>query len=179
MDRRTFLATLAGVLLAAPLVAEAQQARRIARIGYLSGAVPAAVAPQVEAFRQGLRELGYVEGKTVVLEVRYSEGRTERIPDLARELVGLKMDVIVTGNDAATAAVKRETQAIPIVMMNSIDPVGTGFVATLAHPGGNVTGLSNVSSELSGKRLELLRQVVPRLSRVAFLWNPDLRGGGA
>jgi putative tryptophan/tyrosine transport system substrate-binding protein len=150
MDRRTFLATLAGVLLAAPLVAEAQQARRIARIGYLSGAVPAAVAPQVEAFRQGLRELGYVEGKTVVLEVRYSEGRTERIPDLARELVGLKMDVIVTGNDAATAAVKRETQAIPIVMMNSIDPVGTGFVATLAHPGGNVTGLSNVSAELSG-----------------------------
>jgi putative ABC transport system substrate-binding protein len=90
--------------------------------------------------------------------------------------VGLKLDVIVTGNDAATAAVKRETEAIPIVMTNSIDPVGTGFVATLAHPGGNVTDLSNVSSELSGKRLELLRQVVPRLSRVAFLWNP---GGGA
>jgi putative ABC transport system substrate-binding protein len=110
------------------------------------------------------------------LEVRYSEGRVERLAELARELVGLKVDVIVVGNDAATAAVKRETQAIPIVMTNSIDPVGTGFVANLAHPGGNVTGLSNISSELSGKRLELLREVVPGLSRVALLWNPDLRG---
>jgi putative ABC transport system substrate-binding protein len=123
-----------------------------------------------------LRELGYTEGKTFVLEVRYSEGRVERLPELARELVGLKVDVIVTGNDAATAAVKRETQTIPIVMGNSIDPVGTGFVVNLARPGGNVTGLSNVSSELSGKRLELLREVVPGLSRVALLWNPDLRG---
>ena len=123
-----------------------------------------------------MRELGYVEGKTVVLEVRWAEARFERLPDLARELLGLKVDVIVTSNDVATAAIKRETQTIPIVMANSIDPVGTGFVASLARPGGMVTGLSTVSAELSGKRLELLREAVPGLSRVAFLWNPDVRG---
>ena len=130
----------------------------------------------IEAFRQGLRELGYVEGKTFVLELRYGEGRVERIPELARELVGLKVDVIVTPTDVAIAAVKRETQTIPIVMAISSDPVGTGFVASLARPGGNVTGLSTISPELSGKRLELLKEVVPGLSRVAFLWNPDVRG---
>jgi putative tryptophan/tyrosine transport system substrate-binding protein len=123
-----------------------------------------------------LRELGYVEGKTFVLEIRYGEGRAERIPELARELVGLKLDVIVTATDVAIAAVKRETQTIPIVMGNSTDPVGTGFVASLAHPGGNITGLSSISPELSGKRLELLKEVVPGVSRVAFLWNPDVRG---
>jgi putative ABC transport system substrate-binding protein len=123
-----------------------------------------------------LRELGYVEGKTLVLELRYGEARTERLPELARELVGLKVDVIVTATDVAIAAVKRETQTIPIVMGNSTDPVGTGFVASLARPGGNITGLSSISPELSGKRLELLKEVVPGLSRVAFLWNPDVRG---
>jgi putative ABC transport system substrate-binding protein len=123
-----------------------------------------------------LRELGYVEGKTLVLELRYGEARTERLPELARELVGLKVDVIVTATDVAIAAVKRETQTIPIVMGNSSDPVGTGFVASLARPGGNITGLSSISPELSGKRLELLKEVVPGLSRVAFLWNPDIRG---
>jgi putative tryptophan/tyrosine transport system substrate-binding protein len=172
---RIFAALLLAVAAAGPPV-DAQQAPKVARIGYLSGASSATAARFVDAFRQGLRELGYVEGKTVVLEVRYSEGRVERLSELARELVGLKVDVIVTANDAATAAVRRETQTIPIVMGNSIDPVGTGFVATLARPGGNVTGLSNVSSELSGKRLELLREAVPGLSRVALLWNPDVRG---
>jgi len=172
---RVFAAFLLAVAAAGPPV-DAQQAPKITRIGYLSGATSAVSSHFVDAFRQGLRELGYAEGKTVVLEVRYSEGRVERLPELARELVGLKVDVIVTGNDAATAAVRRETQTIPIVMGNSIDPVGTGLVATLARPGGNVTGLSNVSSELSGKRLELLREVVPGLSRVALLWNPDVRG---
>ncbi len=175
VQRRHFLIA-AGALLAAPLAAEAQQVPKIARIGYLLPATPAAAAHLPEVFRQGLRELGYVDGKTFVLEVRYGEGRAERISELARELVGLKVDVIVTGTDVAIAAVKRETLTIPIVMAASSDPVGTGFVASLARPGGNVTGLSNISPELSGKRLELLREVVPGLSRVAFLWNPDVRG---
>jgi putative tryptophan/tyrosine transport system substrate-binding protein len=167
---------LAVSLLIAPLAAVAQQAPKIPKIGYLAAATPETAAHNLEAFRQGLRELGYVEGKTVVLEVRHGEARAERFPELARELVGLKVDVIVVATDGAIAAVKRETQTIPIVMVNSIDPVGTGFVASLARPGGNVTGLSNISAELSGKRLELLREVVPGLSRVAFLWNPDVRG---
>jgi putative tryptophan/tyrosine transport system substrate-binding protein len=129
-----------------------------------------------DSFRQKLRELGYVEGKTVVLDIRYGEGRSERISELARELVGLKVDVIVASNDVAIAAVKRETQTIPIVMGNSSDPAGTGFVASLARPGGNVTGLSSISPELSGKRLALLREAVLGLARVAYLWNPDARG---
>jgi putative ABC transport system substrate-binding protein len=156
--------------------AEAQQPKKIAKIGYLLASTPAAAAHNVEAFRQGLRELGYVEGKTVTLEVRYGEARAERLPELARELMALKVDVIVASTDVAIAAVKRETQTIPIVMAVSSDPVSTGFVASLAHPGGNVTGSSFRSPELSGKRLELLREVVPGLSRVAFLWNPDVRG---
>jgi putative ABC transport system substrate-binding protein len=112
----------------------------------------------------------------LVLEFRYGEARAERISELARELVRLKVDVIVTATDVAIAAVKRETSTIPIVMANSTDPVETGFVASLAHPGGNVTGNSNISPDLSGKRLELLTETVPGLSRVAFLWNPDIRG---
>jgi putative ABC transport system substrate-binding protein len=167
---------VAVVLLALGVTADAQQPKKIAKIGYLLPSTPAAAAHLLEAFRQGLRELGYVEGKTLVLELRYGEARTERLPELARELVGLKVDVIVTATDVAIAAVKRETQTIPIVMGNSSDPVGTGFVASLARPGGNITGLSSISPELSGKRLELLKEVVPGLSRVAFLWNPDIRG---
>jgi putative ABC transport system substrate-binding protein len=133
------------------------------------------LASSIEAFRQALRGLGHVEG-TFVLEVRYGDGRFERLPELARELVGLKMDVILATSDVVIAAIKRETQTIPIVMVFSTDPMGTGFVASLARPGGNVTGLSNISSELSRKRLELLREAVPGLSRVAALWNPDVRG---
>jgi len=157
-------------------LAAAEQPKKIAKIGYLFASTPAATAQNVEAFRQGLRERGHVEGKTFVLELRYGEARAERFPDLARELVGLKVDVIVVSTDAAIAAVKRETQTIPIVMALSNDPVGTGFVASLARPGGNVTGLSNMSPDLSGKRLELIKEVVLGLSRVAFLWNPDVRG---
>jgi putative ABC transport system substrate-binding protein len=171
----TFLA-VGAMLLALCVSVQAQQPNKIAKIGLLFPSTPSAAAHLVEAFRQGLRELGYVEGKTFVLELRFGEARAERISDFARELVGLKVDVIVTGTDVAIAAVKRETQTIPIVMGNSSDPVGTGFVASLAHPGGNVTGVSSISPELSGKRLELLREVVSKLSRVAFLWNPDVRG---
>src|SRR5262249_49269073 len=176
MKNRTTSLALSAMLLALSVSVEAQQPNKIAKIAYLAPSTPAAAAHLVEAFRQGLRELGYVEGKTFVLELRYGEAKAERISDFARELVGLKVDVMVTGTDVAIAAVKRETQTIPIVMGNSSDPVGTGFVASLARPGGNVTGLSNMSPDLSGKRLELLKEVVPALSRVAFLWNPDVRG---
>ena len=175
-DFRLLISGLCAMLFALSVNVDAQQPKKIAKIGLLAPSTPAAAAHLVEAFRQGLRELGYVEGKTFVLELRYGEARAERISELGRELVGLKVDVIVTGTDVAIAAVKRETQTIPIVMGNSSDPVGTGFVASLARPGGNVTGVSSISPELSGKRLELLREVVPGLSRVAFLWNPDVRG---
>jgi len=176
MDRRTFLGALASGLLAAPLAVEGQQAPKIPKIGWFVPGNAADFALALEAFRQGLQELGYAEGKTLVLELRYGEGLTERFSELARELVRLKVDVIVAGTDPVIAAVRRETRTIPIVMAVSTDPVGTGFVASLGRPGGHVTGLSTVSTELSGKRLELLREVVPGLSRVAFLWNPDVRG---
>jgi len=172
---RVTVALLLAVAAAGPPV-DAQQAPKIAKIGVLLLATPAGTAHLLEAFRQGLRGLGYVEGKTFVLEVRYGEARVERVPELARELVSLKVDVIVAPADSAIAAVKRETRTIPIVMTVSSDPVGTGFVASLARPGGNVTGLSAITPELSGKRLELLREAVPGLSHVAFLWNPDVRG---
>jgi len=177
MKRAGWSSILAAVvLLAVGVTAEAQQPKKIASIGYFFASTPAATAYNIEAFRQGMRELGHVEGKTFILELRYGEGRAERFPEIARELVGLKLDMIVAASDAAIAAVKRETQTIPIVMATSNDPVATGLVASLARPGGNVTGLSIISAELSGKRLELLREVVPGLSRVAFLWNPDVRG---
>lgn len=167
------------MLLAVAVIAKAQQPKKIARIGYLFASSQAATGRNIEAFRQGMRELGHVEGKTFVLKLRYTEARADRFPEIARELVGLKPDLIVAATDVAIAAVKRETQTIPIVMATSNDPVATGLVASLARPGGNITCLSLISPELSGKRLELLREVVPGLSRVAFLWNPDVRGAVA
>jgi putative tryptophan/tyrosine transport system substrate-binding protein len=166
---------LAVSLTLAPLATKGQ-APTIAKIGWLAPATQAAQAHLLEAFRQGLRELGHVEGKTFVLVPRYSEARAERLPEIARELVSLKVDVIVAAGDIAIAAVKQQTRTIPIVMAVSTDPLGTGLVASLARPGGNVSGLSMSSPELSGKRLELLKEVVSRLSRVAFLWNPEVRG---
>ena len=173
--------TLSGLVLLLAIAAAgspiyAQQTSRIPKIGFLAAPSQVSIAHAIAAFKQGLRELGYIEGKTVLLEVRLAEGVAERLPQLARELVALKPDVIVASNDAAIAAVRRETKTIPIVMAFSSDPAGAGFVASLARPGGNVTGLSTLSPELSGKRLELLREVVPGLSRVALLWNPDSRG---
>jgi putative tryptophan/tyrosine transport system substrate-binding protein len=144
---------------------DAQQVPKIPKIGLLLGPTAATVTKPVEAFKQGLRELGYVEGKGYILELRCGEGKPERLLELSRELVRLKVDVIVASTDAVIAALKRETRTIPIVMAFSTDPAGTGFVASLARPGGSVTGLSNISAELSGKRLELLREVVPGLSR--------------
>ena len=176
MDRRAFITVVGGNMLAVPLCLEAQPPSNVAKIGLLTPSSPAGSGHLVEAFRQGFRALGYIEGKTFVLEVRYGDGRSERLAELAWELVCWKPDVIVTSTDAATVAVRRQTTTMPIVMALSTDPVGTGFVASLARPGGNVTGNSAMSPELSAKRLELLREVVPGLSRIAMLWNPDIRG---
>ena len=147
--------------------AQAQQLTKVPRIGFLGATSPSTISDRVEAFRQGLRELGYVEGKNIVVEYRWAEGKIERLPDLATELVRLKVDVIVTAGPPAARAAKEATVAIPIVMMQVGDPVGSGFVASLARPGGNITGLSSLAPELSGKRLELLKEIVPKLSRVA------------
>ena len=146
--------------------AQAQQPKKVPRLGYLSVG-PASDPARGEAFREGLRELGYLEGKNIVIEWRYAEGKRDRLPALMVELVRLKVDVIVTSNSAATRAAKEATVTIPIVMAQDTDPVANGFVASLARPGGNITGLATLRPELSGKQLEFLKETVPRLSRVA------------
>ena len=146
---------------------EAQPPAKIPRIGYLIATAPSSYAARTEAFRQGLRELGYVEGKNIVIEYRYAEGKLDRFPALAAELVRLKVDIIVTTGATATRSAKEATATIPIVMSQDPDPVGNGFVASLARPGGNITGLSSLTADLSGKRLELLKEILPKLSRVA------------
>ena len=150
-------------------MATAQQPKKIPRIGYLSASSASFQSFRVEAFRQGLRELGYVEGKNIVIEYRYAEGKHDRLPKLAAELVRLNVDVIVAGGNTVIPPVKEATKTIPIVMTQASDPVASGFVVSLSRPGGNITGLSSVGTELSGKRLELLKETVPRLSRVAVL----------
>jgi putative tryptophan/tyrosine transport system substrate-binding protein len=179
MDRRTFLAGTGAVLLAAPVAAEAQPAGKVPRIGFLSpaspsdaGRNPSALAVLFAAFQEGLRELGYVEGQNIAIESRWAEGNYDRLPSLAAELVRLKVDVIVTYGTPASQAAKRATGTIPIVMAGAIDPVATGLVTSVARPGGNLTGLSLMSPELVGKQLEILKEVVPKASRVAVLWNP-------
>jgi putative ABC transport system substrate-binding protein len=176
IDRRTFLAGTGAMLLAAPLAAEAQQAAKIPRIGYVglnSGANP----HLREAFRRGLRDLGYVEGRNVVIEYRDAEGKPGRLSALAAELVALRVDVIVTGGGTPTAlAAKQATKTIPIVFASAPDPVTDGLVTSLARPGGNVTGSSNLTPELVGKCLEQLKQAAPGVSRVAVLWQPGVQG---
>jgi putative ABC transport system substrate-binding protein len=162
---------LAVVLLALAVTAEAQQPKKVPRIGFLTGSSAATATPYIEAFRQGLGELGYVEGKNIHIEYKYAEGKSERLPELAQELVGLKVDVIVTGAASVVRATKRETSTLPIVVTSIGDL--TGLVASLARPGGNVTGLTHISAELLGKRLELLKEVVPKIPRVAFLTSDD------
>jgi putative ABC transport system substrate-binding protein len=161
------LSVIAFVLVVGEVVVQAQQTTKVPRIGYLTGARLTAIANRTEAFRQGLRELGYVEGKNIVIEWRAAEGNFDRLPALAAELVRLNVNVIVTGGEAATRPAKEATTSIPIVMTQDDDPVGTGFVASLARPGGNITGLSTLAPERSGKRIELLKEIVPGLSRVA------------
>jgi putative tryptophan/tyrosine transport system substrate-binding protein len=166
------LVTLAFGLLAAPLAADAQPPTHVHRIGRLQAGPPSDPNPTLEAFREGLRDLGYVEGQNLVIESRYAEGREERLPDLVAELVRLKVEVIVAGGVVATRAAQHVTRTIPIVMAGTSDPVGQGLVASLAHPGGNTTGLSFLSAELPAKRLELLKEAVPQSARVAVLANP-------
>ena len=170
--RRKILVALGGAL-AAPLVSFAQQRpAKVARIGYLDGTSASASASRVEALRAGLRDLGYVEGKNIVIEFRWAEGKYERLPGLAAELVQLKVDVIVAATTPDIQAARQATTTIPIVMGTTPDPVGAGFVASLSRPGGNVTGLSSLNVDVSSKYLELLRVAVPKLSRVAVLVNP-------
>ena len=166
-SKRVFCFTLSALLFALCVPVLAQQPKKVPRIGYLSGASRSSMSARTEAFRQGLRDLGYVEGKNMIIEWRYAEAKPERFPALAAELVRLKVDVIVTGGEAATRPAKEATSTIPIVMAQDADPVGTGFVTSLARPGGNITGLSRLAPELNGKRLELLKEIIPRLSRVA------------
>jgi putative ABC transport system substrate-binding protein len=167
------------LLLAAPLAADAQPTGKVYRIGLLLTPTPGETGHLIKALNEGLRERGYVEGRNVVFERRFAEGRQERLPALAAELVQLKVDVLVTGSNPMIAAAKQATATIPIVMAISRDPVGAGFIATLARPGGNITGLANdPTPEIIGKNLELLKQAAPRVSRVAFLWNPLPPGAG-
>ena len=173
MERRTFIGVIAGGLLAAPLAAEAQQAAKVPRIGFLGNSTAALEANLVGPFREGLRDLGYVEGQSILIEYRWAGGQYERFPALIAELVALKVEVIVTAGTPAALAVRKAAPSIPLVMVAVGDPVGVGLVASLARPGGNSTGLTSIAPELEGKRLELLREVVPKLSSIAVLWNPD------
>ena len=176
MKRKIIVLTLCAMLFALCILAEAQQPTKLYRIGFLSSLAPSSISARTEAFRQGLRELGYVEEKNIVIEWRYAEGKTERLPDLAAELVRIKVDVIVTGGPAVNRSAKESTVTIPIVLAFDNDPVGNGFAASLARPGGNITGLSTHYPEISGKQLELLKEIVPRLSRVAVLGNSTVPG---
>jgi putative ABC transport system substrate-binding protein len=168
--------TLSAVLLAFSFPAQAQQSKRVPLVGYLSASSAPEALPRTEAFRRGLRELGYVEGKNIVLEFRYAEGKFDRLPALTAELVRLKVDAIVSAGPSVTRPAKAATTAIPIVMTNDSDPVGSGFVESLARPGGNITGLTSLARELSGKRLELLKEILPKLARVAILGTSDIPG---
>jgi putative ABC transport system substrate-binding protein len=156
--------------------ASAQQPARMPRIGYLITSSPAAIAPRMEAFQQGLRDLGYVEGKNILIERRYANGKSNQLRSLAAELVNLNVDIIVSSGPTATRPAKEATAKIPIVMTFDDDPIGSGFVASLARPGGNITGLSTVSPEISGKQLELLKEIVPRLARVVVIGTSNRQG---
>jgi putative tryptophan/tyrosine transport system substrate-binding protein len=169
MGKRIIVVLLVGLALALFGLAEAQPPKKVHRIGLLATVSPSTMAARADAFRQGLRELGYVEGKSIVIEWRFAENKADRLPGLAAELVRLKVDVIVTAAPPPSRAAKEATSTIPIVMAFDDDPVGTGLVASLARPGGNITGLATLSPEIGGKQLELLKETIPRLSRVAVL----------
>ncbi len=176
MERRTFLGVLAGGPLAAPLAAEGQAAPRVYRIGFVS---PISPGPTIHAFRQGLREVGYVEGQNVIIEARFAEGQSERLPELVAEVLRLKVDVLVVGSTLGALAAKRATTAVPIVFAGLIDPVTSGIVASLARHGGNITGVTFGigGAGFAGKWVELLKETVPNLSHVAALWNSATPAG--
>src|SRR4029434_8072 len=174
MRKRITLWLLATLFLANVSLADAQQPGKIFRIGYLENSTASGSAVLVDAFRQEMRKLGWIEGKNIAIEYRFSELKAERLPELAADLVRLNVDLIVTTGEPPARAAKSATTTIPIVMANAGDPVGSGFVASLARPGGNVTGLSNLGPELNSKRLEVLKDAIPKLARVGFL-----RGAGS
>jgi ABC-type uncharacterized transport system substrate-binding protein len=169
MKPRISLWLMAAIILAAVSPAKAQQQGKVPRIGFLGLSSTSSDSIRIEAFRQGLRELGYVEGKSIIIEYRYAEGRLDRLPKLANELVRLNVDIIVARSAPAVTAAKNATTTTPIIMASVADAVRTGFVQSLAHPGGNITGLTSIMPELAGKRLELLKEIFPKLARVAFL----------
>src|SRR5215467_8125020 len=171
MDRRAFITIVGGSILAAPLVADGQ-AKKTPRIGFLATGSAEYVKSRVTAFEQALHKLGYVDGTSITIEYRYADGRFEQLPSLATELVRLRVDILVVMGAPAAHAAKNATSVIPIVIGNAADPVGTGLVASLARPGGNITGLSDFNLGLVTKRLELLKQMIPTASRVAVLLNP-------
>src|SRR5262245_34903366 len=176
MGKTAIVVLLVGLCLAFVRFADAQQPKKVPRIGYFSGNSASADSPRVEAFRQGLRALGHVEGQNIAIEYRYTDGKFERLPDVAAELVGLKVDVLVAVTTNAALAAKNATRTIPIVFMGVSDPVEAELVDSLARPGGTITGLTHMAPVLSGKRLELLKETVPKLSRVAVLWDPQSPG---
>jgi len=177
MRRREFVALLGGAVAAWPLVARAQQPGKLPTIGFLGGGTPTGQRTWVAAFVQRLRELGWIEGRTVTIEYRWGEGRAERFTEIAAELVRLNVDVILAGGTEAAVAAKHATSVIPIVFPSAGDPIGSGLVASLARPGGNVTGLSNLGSDLAAKRLGLLREVLPGFRRLAVMANAAYSGG--
>ena len=172
IDRRTFLASTGAVLLAAPLTAEAQQAGKVWRVGYLGVTTPSLGDPLWEVFRTGLREHGYTEGQNLVIERRFADGREERYPGMVAELIALKVNVIVVSSTHGALAAKAATSSIPIVLVAVADPERSGLVASLGRPGGNVTGISNQLFELQAKQFQLFKEALPRLARLAILWNP-------
>src|SRR5215472_10921050 len=172
MKRKITVLALSAMLLVLCHPAEAQQPGKIPRIGFLGNSTAALEENLVEPFRQGLRDLGYVEGRNILIEYRWAEGKYERFSTLIAELVAQKVDIIVTAGTPASLAVKKQAPSIPLVMLAVGDPIGTGLIESLAHPGGNVTGLTAIAADLEGKRLELLREVIPKLSHVAVFWNP-------
>jgi putative ABC transport system substrate-binding protein len=176
MNRKICFLALCVLLLALTFPVDAQQSTTIRRIGFLATPSHSFISDRYDAFLHHLRELGYLEGKHIAIERRSAEGKIDRLPDLAAELVRLKVDIIVTGGPGSTRSAKEATTMIPIVMAQDFDPVGTGFVISLARPGGNITGLSTLSPEISGKQVELLKEIVPRLSRVAILGNSTIPG---
>jgi putative ABC transport system substrate-binding protein len=178
MMRKITVLALSTMLFALCVSVKAQQPAKVPRIGFLYAGSPSDQLARAQAFRQGLRELGYVEGKSILIEYRHAEGKYDRLTALATELVRLKVDVIVTGGGPGTRAAKEATKTIPIVMAQDDDPVASGFVASLARPGGNITGLATLAPEISGKQLELLKEIVPKLSRVA-VFGTSTRPGNA
>jgi len=177
-NRKLYGLALGAVLFAVCFSAQAQTAEKVPRIGFLSPGSPSSVTGRHEAFHQGLREHGYVEGKNIVIEIRYAEGKVDRLPALAAELVRLKVDIIFTVTTPGVLAAKKASETIPIVFAGAGDPVRGALVTSLARPGGNITGLSIFSGELDGKRMELLKETFPKVARVAYLWDPSTPGTG-